>query len=121
MKELASDFKAIYHNDRSVLLLMALSFFGSAFLVFTPLFNLNAAIPKITARYSDISLGYSDGDWWYLLSFSVLGLVFGIVHVFIAARLYTKRSADVSRFFLVISLAMIIIASAFLIKILGEG
>jgi hypothetical protein len=121
MKELITDFKSIYHNDRRVLFMMALLFMASAFLVLTPIVNLSAATPKIWARYSDITRGYSEGDWWYLLSFSILGITLGIAHILIAARLYTKRSAGVAIMFLTISIAVIIIASTFLVKILGEG
>ena len=121
MKELISDFKAIYHHDRRILLMMAFLFAASVLLVLLPLLNLSAATPKIWARYSDITRGYSEGSWWYLLSFSILGLTLGISHILIAARLYTKRSASVALLFLGISLAVVLIAIAFLTKILGEG
>ncbi|MDR3298055.1 MAG: hypothetical protein LBT19_01625 [Candidatus Nomurabacteria bacterium] len=121
MKELIQDFKSIYHHDRRVLIMMVFLFLASAFLVFTPIFTLNSATPKIWARYSDITRGYAEGDWWYLLSLSVLGVTLGIAHVLIAARIYSKRGASTALLFLGISLAIVFIASAFLIKILGEG
>lgn len=121
MKELAENFKSIYKNDRRVLIAMILLFLIGATLTLVPIFNLNPATPKIWAKYSDITQGYAEGDWWYLLSFSVLGIILSIVHVLIAARLYAKRGTSTAMMFLIISICVAFIAGAFLIKILGEG
>lgn len=101
--------------------MMALLFLVGLGLSLTPIFNLDATTPKIWAKYSDITQGYAEGDWWYLLSFSVLGTTLSIAHVLIAARLYAKRGVSTAMMFLIISICIAFVAGAFLIKILGEG
>lgn len=121
MKELVKDFKSIYKNDRRVLVTMFFLLLSGVGLFMLPIINLNAATPKIWARYSDVSGGYAEGSWWYLLSFSVLAIVLTIVHCLLGARLYAKRGAGVAMTFLLISIAMVMIAASFLLKIIGGG
>jgi len=121
MKELAEDYKSIFKKDRGLLWWMGLDFLLSVWLFVLPIANLDSAKPKVWARYSDIGNGYSQGDWWYLLSFSILAIVLGVGHVLISARLYTKRGKDIARLFLGMSVAIIIIAIRFLMSIVGEG
>lgn len=121
VKELIKDFKSIYKNDRQVLVAMVFLLLTGAILFILPITNLNPATPKIWARYTDVSSGYAEGDWWYLLSFSVLAVVVSIVHCMIGARLYAKRGAGVAMTFLIISIAIVLIGVGFLLKILGRG
>ncbi len=121
MKELAEDFKGIWKKDRSLFWWIAAQFFCALVLFVLPIINLNPNHPKIYARYSDISNGYSSSYWWYLLSFSVLAITFGIGHNLLGVKLHVKRGKDVARLFLGISIGITIIAIRFLLSILGEG
>ena len=86
MKELAEDFKAIAKKDRGLFWWMAAQFALSVWLFLLPIINLNPHRPKVWARYSDINNGYAQSDWWYLISFSVIAVVFGIGHNLLSAR-----------------------------------
>ena len=99
----------------AVLLLMGVVLF------LLPILSLNPAVSKTWVRYSDIDGGYAEGSWWYLLSFSVLAVLMSIVHCLIGAKLYTKRGANVAIMFLLVSIVIVLMAIAFLIKILGRG
>ena len=121
MKELAEDFKGIWKKDRSLFWWIAVQFFLASVLFLLPITNLNPNHPKIYARYSDISNGYSSSYWWYLLSFSVLAITFGVGHSLLSVKLHTKRGKDVARLFLGISIGITVIAIRFLLSILGEG
>lgn len=121
MKDLAEDFKAIWKKDRSLLWWMAVNFLLNVWLFLIPIINFNPAHPKIWARYSDISNGYEQSEWWYLFSFSLIALAIGVGHTVVGARLFTKRGKDISRLFLGVSVAITIIALRFLMSILGEG
>lgn len=121
MKELMADFKAIYRNDRKILVTMGFLLLTGVVLFVLPLLNLSPATPKIWARYTDLGTGYAEGSWWYLLSFSVLALVLSVAHCLIGARLHAKRGSGVAMMFLLISIAIVIMAIAFLLKILGRG
>ena len=121
MKDLSKDFRSIAKKDKSLFVWMAANFLLSIWLFLIPFLNLNAGHAKIWARYSDIDNGYAQSDWWYLLSFAVVALAFGIGHTLISARLYTKRGKDVARLFLFISIIIAAIAIRFLLNIIGEG
>ena len=121
MKDLAEDFKSIAKKDKPLFVWMAANFLLSLWLFFIPLFNLNAGRAKIWARYSDINNGYSQGDWYYLISFSILAITLGVGHILLSARLFTRRGKDMARLFLGVSMAIAIIAIRFLLSIVGEG
>lgn len=120
MKEIIEDFRSIYRNDKRVFVMMLALFLVSAILFLLPIFNLNPSTPKIWARYADSS-GYLEGDWWYLLSFSVLGLVLGVFHVLLGAKMYSKRGRGAAMLFLALSIAISVVGLSYLAKILGEG
>lgn len=121
MKELAADFQTIFKKDRGLFIWMIVQFVLSVVLFLEPILRVNSTQPKVWARYSDIDNGYSQGEWWYLLSFSVLAITLGIGHILLSARLYTKRGKDVARLFIGISCILIVIAIYFVGCLLGEG
>ncbi len=121
MKELLETFKTLYRDDRGVLVMMiGLVLVGSVLFVL-PLVSLNPAVPRIWARYTDVSSGYAEGSWWYLVSFSVLALVLTVGHSLIAARLYEKKGAGVAKMFLTVSIVVVLVAISYLLKIVGMG
>jgi len=121
MKELMANFKTIFKKDRGLLIWMILLFVSSVVLFLIPVFRLNPAQPKVWARYSDIDNGYSQGDWWYLLSFSVLALSLGVGHILLAVKMFSKRGKDFTRLFLGISIVIVLVAIHFVSTLLGEG
>jgi hypothetical protein len=121
MKDLAEDFKAIWKKDRRLLWWMAAQFAISVWLFLLPIINLNPNRPKVWARYSDISSGYAQSDWWYLVSFAIIAIVLGIGHNLLSAKLYSKRGGDIARLFLGVSIMITIIGIRFLISLIGEG
>ncbi len=121
MKELAEDFKSIWKKDRGLLWWMLAQFAISVWLFLLPLLNLNPNHPKVWARYSDINNGYAQSDWWYLISFAVLAIVFGIGHNLLSVKLFEKRGKGIARLFLGVSIVITIIAIRFLLSLLGEG
>ena len=121
MKELAEDYKAIWKKDRGLLWWMGANFLLNLWLFLVPFFSLDSSHPKIWARYSDISNGYQQSEWWYLLSFSIIAIAIGVGHTIIGARIFSKRGKDISILFLGVSCAITIVALRFLMSILGEG
>jgi hypothetical protein len=121
VKELISDFRAIYGNDRKVLVAMVVLLLVGVILFLLPIINLNPAVSRTWVKYSDINSGYLEGSWWYLLSFSVLSVLMTFGHCLIGARLYAKRGASVAMLFIIVSIAVVLMAIAYLLKILGEG
>jgi len=121
VKELIADFKAVYRNDRKVLIAMMILLVMGVVLFLLPIIHLNPATSKTWVRYSDINSGYAEGGWWYMLSFLVLAMLMSVGHCLLGARLYAKRGSGVAMVFLVTSMAVILMAIAYLLKILGRG
>lgn len=121
MKELVKDFQAIYQQDRGMLVVMGVVILSSLVLIVSALIGLDPATPKLrAAQYSDLR-GYVEGDWWYLISFGVLGLLLGLVHSLLAAKIYVKRGSGAALAFLCATLVAILIVTIFLWRILGEN
>lgn len=120
MKELVADFKTIFKKDKGLLVWMAANFGLAVWLFLMPIVNLNPSSKQVFVRYSDLS-SYSNSDWWYLASFSVIAIAIGVGHTLLAARLYSKRGRDISRLFLGISIVILVVAICFLRNIIGEG
>ncbi len=121
MKELAEDFKSIWKKDRRLIWWMTAQFAVSVWLFLLSIINLNPNRPKVYARYSDISNGYAQSDWWYLASFAVIAIVLGIGHILLSAKLFGKRGGDIARLFLGVSVMITIIAIRFLLSLIRES
>ena len=121
MKDLAEDYKAIWKKDRGLLGWMAVNFLLNLWLFLMPIVNLNSSHPKVWARYSDVSTGYQQSDWWYLISFSIIALAVGVGHNMISVLIHTRYGKDVARLFLGISCAILAFAAFFLMHIVEEG
>ena len=121
MKELAEDFKSIWKKDRRLIWWMTAQFAVSVWLFLLSIINLNPNRPKVYARYSDISNGYAQSDWWYLASFAVIAIVLGIGHNLLSAKLFGKRGGDIARLFLGVSVMITIIAIRFLLSLIRES
>ena len=134
MKNLRQYLGEIYREHRGLFVLMViLAFFSLIFLIFSLVaLNPSAAIVKI--GYSDIGSfagddltgmrsagGYRDGAWNNMFTFPILALIVGILHNFIAIRLYKRRGEGTAKVFVVMSLFIIFGAFAVLLRLLGEG
>lgn len=120
MKQLATDFEAIFKRDKSLVIWMIVNFGLSVWLFFEAIFHLNAGNAVVYSRYSDINNGYSMSGWWYFLSFAIIAIVMGAGHILIAARLHNRRGKDVARLFLGVSCALLVIALRVLMSIVGD-
>lgn len=120
MKTYIEDIKKIYSEERWMLILIILNLVASIILfVFSVTkLNPNSAVAKI--GYGDIG-GYRDGSWTDLIAFPILAIVFGILHSFIAVKIYHRRGAGMTKFFLITSSMLIIGAFIVLIRLLKEG
>ena len=120
-KELINDFQKVYRKQRDVFISMIILFIMNLVLFLTPIFNLNATLPKIRVRFSDVyDKVFDQAGWYYLLTFSILAVVIGLGHNFIAARIANKQGKHLAQIFLVLSMLVTAFAICFLFKILSE-
>ena len=120
MKTFKEDFIKIYQSERSVLILMILNLILAIALFVFSIINLNPSSTVVKIGYGDIG-GYRDGTWMDMIAFPILAVLFGILHSFLALRIFHKRGGGMTRFFLVVTTALILGSFLVLIRLLGEG
>ncbi len=119
MKNFTEDIKKLYRTERLTLILIIFNFlFATALFVFGVLkLNPDSAIVKI--GYGDIG-GYRNGSWADMLAFPVLAIVLGVFHSLIALRIFEKRGAGMTKFFLLTTTALIAGAFILLLRLSGD-
>lgn len=120
MKEYKEDFKKIYQNERTTLALMILNLVLSIALVVITLIKLNPSSSVIKVGYGDIG-GYRDGSWTDLIAFPLMALLLGVMHNFIAVRIFHRRGAGMTKFFILVTTLLLIGAFTVLIRLTQEG
>lgn len=120
MKDLKEDFQKIYRNERTMLVFMILNLLFSLALLIFGCVKLNPSSSVTKVGYGDIG-GYRDGSWTDLIAFPLLALLFGVVHNFIAVRIFHRRGAGMAKFFIVITSLLIAGAFIVLIRLTQEG
>jgi hypothetical protein len=120
MKTFGEDLKKIYANNRAIFVFIALNLIAAIALFVFGVVKLNPNISVVKVGYSDIS-GYKDGVWSDMIAFPMLALVLGIMHSVIAVKIYHKRGAGMTKFFLFVTFAVILGGFVALSRLLGEG
>ncbi|MBQ3445279.1 hypothetical protein IJG29_00935 [Candidatus Saccharibacteria bacterium] len=119
-KYFAEDLKKIYADERLMLILMAVNLLLAVILLIAGVMNINPDMAVVKIGYGDIG-GYRDGSWTDMLTFPLLAIVFGVFHNLIALNIYHKRGAGMTKFFLVVTTALIVGAFIVLIRLSKEG
>ncbi len=117
MKNIGKIIKKIYLEEKIMLALMILNFLGSLALFIFSLVTLNPATAVVKIGYGDIG-GYRNGSWSDMFAFPILCFIFGVVHNFIAIRVYSKRGAGMTKFFLITTSVLIIGTMIVLLRLL---
>lgn len=121
MKNLGEDLKKIYESERIMLILMIVNTLAALALFITGVVNLNPNSAVVKVGYGDIG-GYRDGTWVEMFAFPLFALIFGILHNFIALKIYHKRGAGMTKFFLIATAFLIVVGTFIvLIRLLNEG
>lgn len=120
MKYFAEDLRQIYAEERIMFAFMALNIIASLALLIFSIASLDPSIAVVKIGYGDIG-GYRDGSWTDMLAFPLLALIFGIFHNFIALKIYHKRGAGMTKFFILVTSALILGAFVVLIRLSREG
>lgn len=120
MKYLKEDFIKIYQNERGLLIFMILNLLLSLALIIFSCVQLNPNSAVIKIGYGDIG-GYRDGAWFELLSFTLLGVIFGFLHNLLAIKIFHKRGSGMAKLFLIVTTVLILGSFLVLNRLLGEG
>ena len=120
MKDLKADLKKIYQNERIMLVFMIGNLLLSLALMIFSFIKINPSSSVTKVGYGDIG-GYRDGSWTDLIAFPLLALLFGVMHNFIAVRIFHRRGAGMTKFFILITTLLIIGAFIVFIRLTQEG
>lgn len=120
MKTYAEDIKKIYFDERWMLVLMILNLVLSIAVFIYGVVNLNPNSAVVKVGYGDIG-GYRDGSWADMIVFPIMALVLGVLHSLIAVKIYHRRGAGMTKFFLITTTALLVGTFAVLTRLLKEG
>ena len=121
METLRETLIEIILKQKLLFVLMLLLFFVSAGLFIFAVVAANGGSTLI-AGYGDLeSYGYRFGDALDAWTFPVLAVVFGVVHNFLAVRMFREKGASWAKVLVVGSILLAIGAIIVLGKLLGEG
>ena len=118
MKNLTETLKQIYHKERLMFVVMILNILGAIALFVLGIIKLNPESAIVKIGYGDIG-GYRNGSWADILAFPIFAVILGFFHELIALRIYEKRGAGMTKFFLVITSGLILGGFVVLARLTG--
>lgn len=134
MKNLAKDFKEIFEKHKILLFGMTVLLVVSIALFIFSMLNLGSNATVVKVSYGDIgryqggevtsmanSGGYSDGVWTERFAYPVLAIIFGILHNFLAIKLFEKKGRGMAGLFVIFSIILVISTFIVLGRLLREA
>lgn len=120
MQSFKNTFLKIFREQRGLFILMSLNFLFGLFVFIFSIATLNPEGAVVKIGYGDIG-GYRDGTWIDMLTFPILAILFGVLHNFLAIRIYEKHNNAIVKLFVFTSLLLLIGTFVVLSRLLGEG
>ena len=74
----------------------------------------------VYGEIAGLSGGYRRDSWMNMLAFPALAVIFGVVHNFIALRVYRKYGRDAAMMVVVGTMVLIVGAVAVMLRLAGE-
>ena len=121
MKNIKENFKDIFENHKGLLSAQIFLLVVSIALLIFSMLNMISATSIVKTSYGDIgryqggewssmanSGGYRDGSWINMFSFSLLALVFGLLHNLLIVKIYSKRGDGMARAFAMMSISLVL-------------
>lgn len=109
-----------------VLAMIVLVVMSVILLIFT-LFALRPQNTVVIVGYGDVygeiaglSGGYRRDSWMNMLAFPLLAVIFGVVHNFLALRIYQKHGRDLALTFIGMTMLLVVATLVVLLRLTGE-
>ncbi len=109
-----------------VFAMIALAVMSVILLIFT-LFALRPQNTVVIVGYGDVygeiaglSGGYRRDSWMNMLAFPLLAVIFGVVHNFLALRIYQKHGRDLALTFIGMTMLLVVATLVVLLRLTGE-
>lgn len=120
MKELIQSLKGVT-KDKKILFTMIGLFVASVILIIISLVNIRVNNLQIWSRYASFGENYYKAKWYYLFAFTFEGLIIGIFHNLLAARLFAKKGRIITMLFLLISIGIVLLSIVTLARVLDTN
>ncbi len=109
-----------------MLAMIILAIMSVLLLVFT-FFTLKPQNTVVIVGYGDVygeiaglSGGYRRDSWMNMLAFPLLAIIFGVVHNFLALRIYRKHGRDLALTFIGVTMLLVVATFVVILRLTGE-
>lgn len=109
-----------------MLAMIILAMMSVLLLVFT-FFTLKPQNTVVIVGYGDVygeiaglSGGYRRDSWMNMLAFPLLAIIFGVVHNFLALRIYRKHGRDLALTFIGVTMLLVVATFVVILRLTGE-
>jgi|GEM_PF-2553742 len=110
MKEILTSFKDLASNNRKLLVAMIFLFVASVVFVVIAIINIQPSNIQIPVRQTGhLGDGFYFAHWYYLYTFPFLGIVFGVLHNILAAKIYGKKGAQIAAIFVAVTFVLLLV------------
>ena len=120
MKQIGIIIKKIYQEDKGLFWLLLVNFLFSLVLLIMSIFTLNPNSTVVKLGYSDIE-GYRDGAWSNRLVFPMFAILFGVLHNFLAIKIFEKHGKGFALAVAMITTCLILGTIIVMKRLLGES
>ncbi len=124
---LVDTWREICRKQRGLMMAMIVLLVASVALLIFASTTLRPSSTVVIVGYGDVygeiaglSGGYRRDSWANMLAFPVLAVLYGVVHNFIALRVYRKYGKDMALMMVFATMAMIGVTVVIILRLLGE-
>lgn len=125
---LMASWREIVREQKGLLAAMIGLMVMSLILLVIALVTLRPQTTVVITGYGDVygelaglTGGYRRESWLNMLAFPILALLFGVVHNFLAVRVYQKYGRDAALVLVVVTMLLVVATALVIFRLLGEG
>lgn len=125
---LMASWREIVREQKGLLMAMIGLMAMSLILLVIALVTLRPQTTVVITGYGDVygelaglTGGYRRESWLNMLAFPILALLFGVVHNFLAVRVYQKYGRDAALVLVVVTMLLVVATALVIFRLLGEG
>lgn len=122
-----STWREVARKQKPLMAAMIVLAVMSMVLLVLALFMLKPQNAVVIVGYGDVygeiaglSGGYRRDSWLNMLAFPLLALIFGVVHNFLALRIYRKYGRDLALTFVGVTMFLVVATVVVLLRLTGE-
>lgn len=122
-----STWREVAKKQKPLMLAMIILAMMSVLLLVFTFFTLKPQNTVVIVGYGDVygeiaglSGGYRRDSWMNMLAFPLLAIIFGVVHNFLALRIYRKHGRDLALTFIGVTMLLVVATFVVILRLTGE-